>query len=65
MSNISVKVAFVRTRDSSTDCHPSSKTSGRAHAPNGPDPLRQLLVCPWNSSSGGPAAVSYAEQDGL
>ena len=48
-----------------TDGHQSSKTSGRAHAPNGPDPLRQLLVCPWNSSSGGPATVSCAEQDRL
>src|SRR5712671_1139445 len=48
-----------------TDGHQSSKTSGRAHAPNGPDPLRQLFACPWNSSSGGPATVSDAEQDRL
>jgi hypothetical protein len=65
MSNASVKVAFVRTRDLNTDGHQSSKTSGRAHAPNGPDPLRQLLVCLWNSSSASPATVSYAEQDRL
>jgi hypothetical protein len=61
VSNTSVKV----NTDVNTDGHQSSKTSGRAHAPNGPDPLRQLFACPWNSSSGGPATVSDAEQDRL
>jgi len=65
MSNTSVKVAFVRTRDSNTDGHRSSKTSGRALAPNGPDPLRQLFARPWNSSTGGPATVSDVEPDWL
>jgi hypothetical protein len=51
--------------DVNTDGHQSSKTSGRAHAPNGPDPLRQLFACPWNSSSGGPATVSDVEPDRL
>jgi len=41
----------------------SSKTPGRAHARNGPDPLRQLFACPRISSSGGPA--TDAEQDRL
>ena len=51
--------------DVNTDGHQGSKTSGRAHAPNGPDPLRQLFACPWNSSSGGPATVSDVEPDRL
>jgi hypothetical protein len=45
-----------------TDGHQSSKTT---HAPNDPDPLRQLFARPWSSSSGGPATVSDAEQDRL
>jgi hypothetical protein len=57
VSNTSVKV--------NTDGHQSSKASGGARAQNGPDPLRQLFAGPWNSSYGGPATVSDAEQDGL
>jgi hypothetical protein len=30
--------------DVNTDGHQSSKISGRAHAPNAPDPLRQLFA---------------------
>jgi hypothetical protein len=48
--------------DVNTDGHQSLKTSGRAHAPNGPDPLRQLFAGPWNSSSGGPATVSDVDR---
>jgi hypothetical protein len=40
--------------DVNTDGHQSSKTSGKAHAQNGSDPLRQLFARPWNSSSSGP-----------
>jgi hypothetical protein len=51
--------------DVNADGHQSSKTTGKAHAPNGPDPLRQLFARPWNSSSGGPATVSDVEPDRL
>jgi hypothetical protein len=49
--------------DVNADRHQSSTTTGRACAPNGLDPLRQLFARPWNSSSGGPATVSDAEPD--
>jgi hypothetical protein len=52
-------------RRPNSDGHQRSNTSGRAHAPNGPDPLRQLFARPWTSSSGGSATVSGAEQDRL
>ena len=45
--------------------HQSSQTTGKAHAPNGPDPLRQLFARPWNSPSGGRATVSDVEPDRL
>jgi hypothetical protein len=48
--------------DVNTDGHQSSKTSGRAYAPNGPDPLRQLFARPLNSTSGGPDTVSDADR---
>jgi hypothetical protein len=47
------------------DGHQSSKTMGKAPAPNGPDPLRQLFARPWNSSAGSPATVSDKELDRL
>jgi hypothetical protein len=63
MSNTSVEVDFaLGTGVVNTDGHQSSKT---AHAPNDPDPLRQLFARPWSFSSGGPATVSDAEQDRL
>jgi hypothetical protein len=61
VSNTLVRV----NTDVNIDGRQSSKTSGRVHAPNGPDPLRQLFACPWNSSSGGPATVSDVEADRL
>jgi hypothetical protein len=51
--------------DVNADGHQSSKTTGKAHAPIGPDPLRQLFARPWNSSCGGPATVSDVEPDRL
>jgi hypothetical protein len=39
----------------------SSKTSGKALASNGHDPLRQLFARPW-SSSGGPAIASDVDR---
>jgi hypothetical protein len=61
VSNTLVKV----NTDVNTDRHKSSKTSGRAHVPNGPDPLRQLFAFPWNSSAGDPATTSHVEPDRL
>jgi hypothetical protein len=47
------------------DGHQGSKTTGKARAPNGPDPLRQLFAPPWNSSFGGPTTVSDVKPDWL
>jgi hypothetical protein len=51
--------------DVNADGHQSPKTTGKARAPNGLDPLRQLFARPWNSSSGDPATVSDVEPDRL
>jgi hypothetical protein len=60
MSSTSLNVAF--DTDVNTDGHQTSK---KAHAPNRPDPLRQLFARPWNSSSRDRATVIDAEQDRL
>jgi hypothetical protein len=48
-----------------SDGHQRSKMTGKAHALNGPDPLRQLFARPRNFPSGGPATVSDVEPDRL
>jgi hypothetical protein len=48
MSDTLVKVDI----DVNADGHQSSKTTGKAHAPNGPDPLRQLFARPTNERLG-------------